>query len=169
LVRPRRDPYDLQRFIAAQEPVFARVLAELQGGYKQSHWMWFIFPQFAGLGRSATARYYAIRSREEAAAFLAHPLLGSRLEQCAREVESVEGRSAREIFGSIDALKLHSSMTCLLLSQTGLYLTELSANTLMAGLIRPRWNCWRERRGSDIRFPPSRQSAPGNDDEKTEK
>jgi uncharacterized protein (DUF1810 family) len=106
-----QDPYDLQRFIAAQEPVFARVLAELQAGYKQSHWMWFIFPQMAGLGRSATARYYAIRSWEEAAAFLAHPLLGSRLEQCAGEVEAVEGRSAREIFGSIDALKLHSSMT----------------------------------------------------------
>jgi uncharacterized protein (DUF1810 family) len=106
-----QDPYDLQRFVEAQAPVFDRVLGELRAGCKQSHWMWFIFPQIAGLGRSATARYYAIRSREEAAAFLAHPLLGSRLAQCAGEVEAVEGRSARQIFGSIDALKLHSSMT----------------------------------------------------------
>ena len=105
------DPYDLQRFITAQDPVFAQVLGELRAGHKQSHWMWFVFPQIAGLGRSSTARYYAIRSSEEAAAFLVHPLLGSRLEQCACEVEAIEGRTAREIFGSIDALKLHSSMT----------------------------------------------------------
>ena len=104
-------PHQLRRFIAAQEPVFSHVLAELQAGQKQTHWMWFIFPQIAGLGRSPTARYYAIESQAEAVDFLAHPLLGSRLEQCAHIVETTEGRSARQIFGAIDALKLHSSMT----------------------------------------------------------
>lgn len=105
------DPHKLQRFMAAQESVFCQVVAELQAGQKRTHWMWFIFPQIAGLGRSPTARFYAIESRAEAVAFLAHPVLGSRLMQCARLVEATRGRSARQIFGDVDALKLHSSMT----------------------------------------------------------
>lgn len=105
------DPHNLQRFVAAQDPIFCQVLAELRAGQKRSHWMWFIFPQLAGLGRSSTARYYAIESRVEAGAFLAHPVLGGRLMQCARIVAATQGRSARQVFGDIDAIKLHSSMT----------------------------------------------------------
>ena len=105
------DPYDLQRFVAAQEPVYEQVCAELRQGRKLTHWMWFVFPQFEGLGRSDMAQRYAIGSRSEAQAYLAHPLLGERLRECARLVNAVEGRSAREIFGDPDDLKFHSSMT----------------------------------------------------------
>ena len=105
------DPFNLQRFIDAQAPVYAQVLAELGAGSKCSHWMWFIFPQIAGLGRSETARYFAISSREEAAAYLAHPTLGPRLRECCRLTTLVEGRSAREIFGTPDDMKFRSSMT----------------------------------------------------------
>src|SRR4051794_27914329 len=105
------DRYDLQRFVAAQELVFATALAELQAGRKRTHWMWFIFPQLRGLGRSATAIYYGIASLDEARAYLAHPLLGPRLESCTNAVLGVEGRSLHEIFGSPDDLKFHSSMT----------------------------------------------------------
>src|SRR5216684_3266838 len=99
------DPYDLRRFVDAQAPVYARVLAELRAGSKRSHWMWFIFPQIAGLGHSETARRFAISSREEAAAYLEHPLLGARLRECCRLAMLVEGRSARQIFGSPDDVK----------------------------------------------------------------
>ena len=85
------DPYDLARFIAAQEPAIDRVRAELRAGRKVSHWMWFVFPQIAGLGRSETARFYAIRSREEAVAYLAHPVLGPRLVECTRLINAVQG------------------------------------------------------------------------------
>jgi len=105
------DPFNLQRFIDAQAPVYAQVLAELGAGSKRSHWMWFIFPQIAGLGRSETARYFAISSREEAAAYLAHPTLGPRLRECCRLTTLVEGRSAREIFGTPDDMKFRSSLT----------------------------------------------------------
>jgi uncharacterized protein (DUF1810 family) len=105
------DAFNLQRFVDAQEPVYQRVLAELRAGSKRSHWMWFVFPQIAGLGRSETARYFAIRSREEAAAYLAHPILGPRLRECCRLAIQVEGRSAHEIFGSPDDMKLRSSLT----------------------------------------------------------
>jgi uncharacterized protein (DUF1810 family) len=105
------DPFNLQRFIDAQAPVYAQVLAELGAGSKRSHWMWFIFPQIAGLGRSETARYFAIGSREEAAAYLAHPTLGPRLCECCRLTTLVEGRSAREIFGTPDDMKFRSSLT----------------------------------------------------------
>lgn len=103
--------YDLDRFTAAQAPVYQRVCDELRAGQKRSHWMWFVFPQIAGLGRSAMAAKYAIASRDEAAAYLAHPVLGARLRQCAALVEAAEGRTAHQIFGSPDDLKLHSSMT----------------------------------------------------------
>ena len=105
------DPFDLQRFVDAQAPVYSRVIAELRQGQKQSHWMWFIFPQLAGLGHSPMAQRFALRSREEAVAYLGHGLLGPRLRQCAALVNAVAGRTIREILGSPDDLKFRSSMT----------------------------------------------------------
>lgn len=105
------DPYNLNRFVQAQAGVYERVLAELRAGAKRSHWMWFIFPQLAGLGWSPTARLYAIQSLHEARAYLEHPVLGPRLRECAEEVLGVEGRSAHQIFGSPDDLKLRSCAT----------------------------------------------------------
>jgi uncharacterized protein (DUF1810 family) len=104
-------PFDLQRFVDAQEPVFEQVLAELRAGRKQSHWMWFIFPQLMGLGHSAMAIRYAISSREEAEAYVQHPILGPRLRDCTRLVNLVEGRSIGQIFSSPDDLKFRSCMT----------------------------------------------------------
>jgi uncharacterized protein (DUF1810 family) len=105
------DPFDLQRFLDAQAPVYPRVLAELRRGQKQSHWMWFIFPQLAGLGHSAMAQRYAIASCDEAVAYLGHAVLGSRPRECTALVAAVDGRTIREILGSPDDLKFHSSMT----------------------------------------------------------
>jgi len=105
------DPYDLARFLVAQDPVFARACAELAAGHKQSHWMWFVFPQLRGLGSSPTAQRYAIGSLDEARAYLAHPLLGARLRRCTELVNRLEGRSAQQIFGQPDELKFRSSMT----------------------------------------------------------
>ncbi len=105
------DPFDLQRFLNAQEPVFATALDELLSGRKRSHWMWFVFPQLRGLGRSPTAEFYGIASFDEAQAYLAHPTLGSRLEQATRAVLGVQGRTLHEIFGSPDDMKFRSSMT----------------------------------------------------------
>ena len=103
--------YDLERFVSAQDPLIGRVQEELRAGQKRSHWMWFVFPQIAGLGRSATAQHYAIVSRGEADAFMAHPVLGARLVQCTGLVNAVAGRTAHQIFGSPDDLKFHSSVT----------------------------------------------------------
>jgi uncharacterized protein (DUF1810 family) len=105
------DPHDLARFVQAQEDDFDRALAEIRAGRKRSHWMWYVFPQFAGLGTSAMAARYAIESAEEAEAYLRHPVLGPRLRACAEAVLGVRGRSAREIFGTPDDLKLRSSAT----------------------------------------------------------
>ena len=105
------DAFDLQRFLDAQAPVYPRVLDELRRGRKQSHWMWFIFPQLAGLGHSPMAQRYAIGSRDEALAYLGHAILGSRLRECTVLVNAIEGRGIREILGSPDDLKFHSSMT----------------------------------------------------------
>jgi uncharacterized protein (DUF1810 family) len=105
------DPYDLARYVQAQDPVFAQVCAELAAARKQSHWMWFIFPQLRGLGSSPMAQRYAIGSLAEARAYLAHPLLGERLRTCTQLVNRVEGRSAPAIFGYPDYLKFRSSMT----------------------------------------------------------
>ena len=105
---------DLDRFVRAQAPVYDEVLAELRQGRKTSHWMWFVFPQVAGLGRSEAARYYAIGSLDEARAYLAHPVLGPRLRECGALLLAVEGHTAESILGSIDALKLRSSMTLFL-------------------------------------------------------
>jgi uncharacterized protein (DUF1810 family) len=105
------DPFDLQRFLDAQAPIYARVVAELRRGQKQSHWMWFVFPQLAGLGHSAMAQRFAIASREEAVAYLGHGVLGFRLKECTALIMAVEGRTVREILGSPDDLKFQSSMT----------------------------------------------------------
>ena len=102
--------HDLDRFVSAQASTYDQALAEIGSGRKTSHWMWFIFPQIAGLGRSATAQFFAIRDAAEARAYLAHPLLGERLVEAARAVTAAPG-SAEAIFGGIDAVKLRSSMT----------------------------------------------------------
>lgn len=105
------DCHDLNRFIEAQTPIYSHVTAELAAGRKQSHWMWFIFPQVDGLGTSAMAQRYAIRSRAEAESYLAHPLLGSRLVECTRLVLAVPGKSLRDILGTPDDAKFRSCMT----------------------------------------------------------
>jgi uncharacterized protein (DUF1810 family) len=105
------DPYNLDRFVEAQANVYELALVELKQGRKRSQWIWFIFPQVAGLGSSCMSQIYAIGSRGETGAYLAHPVLGPRLVECAEAVLRVEGRSAREIMGSPDDLKLQSSMT----------------------------------------------------------
>jgi uncharacterized protein (DUF1810 family) len=107
------DPHDLRRFLDAQQEggTYERALAELRAGRKQTHWMWFVFPQLAELGRSPTAKRFGIASLAEARAYLEHPVLGPRLRECARALLALEGAAATEILGAIDALKLRSSMT----------------------------------------------------------
>jgi uncharacterized protein (DUF1810 family) len=105
------DPFDLERFVSAQAPVFATALAELTAGAKRSHWMWFVFPQLRGLGISPTAQFYGLGSLEEARAYLAHPVLGERLKRCTRAVLAVRGRALAAIFGAPDDMKFRSSMT----------------------------------------------------------
>jgi uncharacterized protein (DUF1810 family) len=105
------DPYNLGRFVLAQAPIYQRALSELQAGEKMSHWMWFIFPQIAGLGSSPVSIKFAISSRAEAQAYLLHPVLGPRLKECTQVVLLVEGRSIEQIFGSPDDMKFRSSMT----------------------------------------------------------
>ncbi len=105
------DPHGLSRFVRAQEGDYGRALAEVRSGQKRTHWMWYIFPQLDGLGFSATAKRYAIKSLDEARAYLAHPILGPRLQECAEAVVRIENRSATAIFGSPDDLKLRSCAT----------------------------------------------------------
>lgn len=107
----REDPYDLARFVEAQEPDYQRALSEIRSGQKRSHWMWYIFPQIDGLGFSPTSKRYSIKSLAEAEAYLRHPILGPRLLEIAQATLAVEGRSAFEVFGSPDDLKLRSSAT----------------------------------------------------------
>jgi uncharacterized protein (DUF1810 family) len=115
------DPFNLQRFVAAQDAggTYDRAAAELRSGRKTSHWMWFVFPQIAGLGHSPTSRRYALTSLAEARAYLAHPVLGARLTECAAIVLGVPGRTAEQIFGEIDAHKLHSSVTLFMRAAPG--------------------------------------------------
>ena len=113
------DAFHLERFVAAQDPVYADVVAELRAGRKASHWMWFVFPQMAGLGHSAMAQRYAISSLDEARAYFKHPILGARLLECIALVNVVERRSAEQIFGSIDAQKLQSCLTLFELASDG--------------------------------------------------
>ena len=105
------DPFDLGRFATAQDRVYAQVLDELRSGRKRSHWIWFIFPQLRGLGRSSTAHHYGIASGDEARAYLAHPILGARLRECSRLVAQIDGSTTEQIFGWPDCLKVRSSMT----------------------------------------------------------
>ena len=107
----REDPYDLARFVRAQEPDYDQAMSEIRGGRKRSHWMWYIFPQFDGLGVSSTSRQYSIKSAAEAEAYLRHPVLGPRLLESVQAVLGVEGRSALEVFGSPDDMKLRSCAT----------------------------------------------------------
>ena len=111
MTQPSDDPFELERFVRAQSPVYAQACAELQAGEKRSHWMWFVFPQLAELGRSSTAQYYGIESRAEALAYWQHPVLGPRLAQCAALVLGVHGRTAFQIFHTPDDLKFRSCMT----------------------------------------------------------
>jgi len=106
-----QDPYNLARFLEAQQGCYPRVLEELTAGLKASHWMWFVFPQLRGLGASTTARRFGLAGPDEARAYLAHPVLGARLRECLQAVLAVEGRSAHQIFGSPDDLKLRSCLT----------------------------------------------------------
>ena len=135
------DPFDLERFVGAQSPVYERVLAELRRGRKQSHWMWFIFPQLAGLGHSAMAQRFAIDSTEEARAYLAHGLLGPRLRECTALVNAVEGRTISEILGSPDDLKFCSSMTLF---------AAVSDETEFARAIAKYYGGTRDRRTLDL-------------------
>ncbi len=107
------DPHDLQRFVDAQDAsgTYDQALTELRAGAKRSHWMWFVFPQVAGLGRSPMAQRYAVSGLDEARAYLAHPVLGPRLVRCAQVLTDLAGRSPEQVFGSVDAVKLRSSMT----------------------------------------------------------
>lgn len=105
------DPFDLQRFVDAQQRVYPGVVDELRTGQKRGHWIWFVFPQIAGLGSSSTAAHYAISSLDEARAYLTHDVLGPRLRECTRLVNAIQGRSIRQIFGSPDDMKVRSSMT----------------------------------------------------------
>lgn len=105
------DPYNLSRFVEAQEPVYTEVVNELRAGRKRSHWIWFIFPQIAGLGSSPTSQHYAIQSLGEAQAYFEHPILGARLHECTELVLKVEAKPIEEILGPPDDLKFHSSMT----------------------------------------------------------
>lgn len=105
------DPYDLDRFVEAQERIYASALAEIRRGAKRSHWMWFVFPQLEGLGSSPTAIRYSIRSLDEARAYLAHPLLGPRYRECVEALQQLGPISADQVFGTVDAMKLRSSLT----------------------------------------------------------
>jgi uncharacterized protein (DUF1810 family) len=115
------DPYDLERFVTAQDTqrTYDQATAELRAGSKASHWMWFVFPQITGLGQSSVSRRYAIRSVAEARAYLAHPVLGPRLVECSTIVAGLANRTAEQIFGGIDAQKLRSSMTLFLHADPG--------------------------------------------------
>ncbi|WP_267386083.1 DUF1810 domain-containing protein [Sphingomonas sp. GC_Shp_3] len=123
------DPYDLGRFVAAQADSYATALVEVRRGAKRSHWMWFIFPQIAGLGSSAMARHYAIRSLDEARAYLAHPLLGARLREIVGALEHLPNPSPEAVFGGNDAVKLRSSLT----------LFEAAGGGAMFGAALDRW------------------------------
>jgi uncharacterized protein (DUF1810 family) len=114
---PGGDPLDLQRFVDAQGSCYPAALAEIRAGAKRSHWMWFIFPQIAGLGSSAMAQRYAIRSLAEARAYLAHPVLGARYLECVRSLQDLPRTTADSVFGGIDAIKLRSSLTLFVLAE----------------------------------------------------
>lgn len=129
------DPYDLQRFVDAQEPVFPGVLAELRKGRKVGHWIWFIFPQIKGLGRSATSQFFGISSLAEARAYLQHPVLGPRLIKCTELVNAVESSDAEDIFGDIDTMKFRSSMTLFTHADPGNQIFSTALGKYFAGQL----------------------------------
>ena len=133
--RAPEDPFDLSRFVKAQDGVYERALKEIKRGEKQSHWMWFIFPQIDGLGSSSTARFYSVKSGPEAKAYLDHPLLGPRIIECSQVLLRIQGRSASDIFGYPDDLKLRSSMTLEYAPAPGLQIQI--AKPLK---VTPKWN-----------------------------
>ena len=133
-----QDSMDLDRFVAAQDPVIDQVRAELTAGRKRSHWMWFVFPQLRGLGQSAMAQHYGLVSLAEARAYLAHPVLGNRLRDCTALVIAVQGRSAEEILGSVDALKFRSCMTLFAAAEPGEDLFRMALDRYYAGVEDPR-------------------------------
>ena len=131
------DGYELERFTRAQAPVIDQVSAELRAGCKRSHWMWFVFPQLAGLGRSAMAQQYAIGSLAEARAYLGHPLLGGRLRECCALTLAVQGRSALEVFGAPDDVKFRSSLTLFAAAAPGEALFQQCLDQYFAGAPDP--------------------------------
>jgi uncharacterized protein (DUF1810 family) len=132
-----RPDNDLERFVDAQAPVIDDVLRELQAGRKTTHWMWFVFPQLRGLGRSATAHYYGIGSADEARSYFDHPVLGARLRRCVEHALAVEGRSAHAIFGAPDDVKFHSSMTLFAAVAPEEPLFRLALEKFFAGVADP--------------------------------
>ena len=130
-------PFDLDRFVQAQESVLAQVRLELGEGRKRTHWMWFVFPQLRGLGHSPTARHYGLGSLAEAHAYLAHPVLGPRLAECTELVNKVDGRSAHQIFGSPDDLKFRSSMTLFACAQPGASVFRAALDKYFSGASDP--------------------------------
>jgi uncharacterized protein (DUF1810 family) len=130
-----RDPFNLSRFVTAQSATFETALAELHAGRKQTHWMWFIFPQLLGLGLSPTAKQYGVTGLDEARAYLAHPVLALRLDQATRAVIVLDGLSLRQIFGSPDDVKFHSSMT--------LFAVASALNNSSFRVALDRWFCGR--------------------------
>ena len=132
------DPFDLQRFVDAQAGVYDQALAELRAGRKQTHWMWFIFPQLAGLGSSPMAQRYGISGVDEARAYLDHPVLGPRYRTGVTAVNLTEGRSAHDIFGSPDDVKFHSSLTLFLLAEPGQPAFQRALNTYFGGRLDSR-------------------------------
>lgn len=135
-------PYNLQRFTDAQEGVYQRALKEIKNGRKQSHWMWFIFPQVAGLGFSQTTKFYAIKDRMEASLYMQHPVLGSRLIEISQALLDIEGKSANQIFGSPDDLKLKSCMT--------LFSSLPDANPVFESVINKYYNGTKDLRTLEI-------------------
>jgi len=142
------DPYNLQRFADAQEPVFPRVLAELGQGRKYGHWIWFIFPQLKGLGRSPTSEFFGISSLGEAKAYLQHPVLAPRLIKCTELVNAVEGRDAEGIFGDIDAMKFRSSMTLFACADPGNRTFSAALAKYFGGQFDSRTTAYLEEKGA---------------------
>lgn len=141
------DLFNLDRFVRAQDPVYREVQGELARGRKQTHWMWFVFPQIAGLGFSAMSQRYAIGSRAEAQAYLAHPLLGARLVESTKLVLAVEGRSINAILGAPDDAKFRSSMTLFGAVSDGPVFDQALARYFAENATAPRWRSWRSSTG----------------------
>jgi uncharacterized protein (DUF1810 family) len=131
-------PFDLDRFLTAQEDAYETALDELRSGRKRSHWIWFVFPQLAGLGHSPTAQFYAIRSLEEAQSYLAHPILGPRLHECLKVLQLLETNDAKTVFGELDAMKFRSSLTLFAEADPGDAIVEAALERWFGGERDPK-------------------------------